>query len=112
MNLIKIITKILLVFALISSLFSATSSYDENQGCCCCDYDLSIVCECLIDSEEGQSLPDEVITSNSSKGLKINQPSDYSLEYFFHNHSISLLNFAPPISHAVKYAIRSQVLLI
>ena len=60
MNLIKIITKFLLVFALISSLFSATSSYDENQGCCCCDYDLSIVCECLIDSEEGQSLSDEV----------------------------------------------------
>ena len=114
MNLIKIITKFLLVFALTSSLFSATSSYDENQGCCCCDYDLSIVCECLIDSEEGQSVPDEVITSNSSKGLKINQPSDYNLLPILskRNQSISKLYFAQSIYYDLKYAVRSQVLLI
>ena len=114
MNLIKIITKLLLVFALASSLFSASSRYDEYQGCCCCDYDISIVCECLIDSEEGQSLSDEVIISNSIKGLKINQPSDYSLEYYFPNlnHPVSLLNIAPPTYHGVKYSVRSQVLLI
>ena len=114
MNLIKIITKSFLVFALTSSLFSANSRYDENQGCCCCDYDISIVCECLIDSEEGQSLSDEVIISNSIKGLKINQPSDYRLEYYFPNlnHPVSLLNIAPPTYHGVKYSVRSQVLLI
>ena len=114
MNLIKIITKFLLVFALTSSLFSANSRYDENQGCCCCDYDISIVCECLIDSEEGQSLSDEVIISNSIKGLKINQPSDYDILpiLFQRNQSISKIDFAQSIYYDLKYAVRSQVLLI
>ena len=114
MNLIKIMTKIFLVFALTSSLFSANSRYDENKGCCCCDYDLSIVCECLIDSEEGQSLSDEVIISNSIKGLKINQPSDYNLLPLLskRNQSISKLDFAQLIYCDLKYAVRSQVLLI
>ena len=114
MNLIKIITKFILVFALTSSLFSATSSYDENQGCCCCDYDLSIVCECLIDFEEEKSVPDELITSNSIKGLKINQPSGYNLLPILskRNQSISKLDFAQSIYYDLKYAVRSQVLLI
>ena len=114
MNLIKIITKLLLVFALASSLFSASSRYDEYQGCCCCDYDISIVCECLIESEEVQLVPDEVIISKSIKGLKINQSSDYSLEYYFPNlnHPVSLFNISPPTYHGVKYSVRSQVLLI
>ena len=114
MKLIKITTKFLLFFALTSSLSSANSKYDENQGCCCCDYDISLVCECLIDSEEGQSLSDVIIISNSIKGLKINQPPVYSLEYYFPNlnHPISLLNIAPPTHHRVKYSVRSQVLLI
>ena len=114
MNLIKIITKFLLVFALASSLFSASSRYDEYQGCCCCDYDLSIVCECLIDSEEGQLVPDEVIISKSIKGLKINQPSDYNLLPLLSktNQSISKLDFDQSIYYDLKYAVRSQVLLI
>jgi len=114
MNLIKIITKSFLVFALTSSLFSANSRYDENQGCCCCDYDISIVCECLIDSGEGQSLSDEVIISNLIKGLKINQPSDYNLLPLLskRNQSISKLDFAQLIYCDLKYAVRSQVLLI
>ena len=114
MNLIKIITKFLLVFALTSSLFSASSRYDENQGCCCCDYDISIACECLIDSEEEKSVPDELITSNSIKGLKINQPSVYNLLPLLskRNQSISKLDFAQSIYYDLKYAVRSQVLLI
>ena len=114
MNLIKIITKIFLVFALTSSLFSANSRYDEYLGCCCCDFDISLVCECLINSEEGQSLSDKEIISNSKKGLKINEPSNYSLEYYFPNlnHPVSLLNIAPQTYHGVKYSVRSQVLLI
>ncbi len=114
MNLIKIITKIFLVFVLTSSLFSANSRYDEDQGCCCCDYDISIVCECLIDSEKGQSLSNEVTTTNSTKGLKINSPSDYNLLPFLSKRtpSISKLDFAQSIYYDLKYAVRSQALLI
>ena len=114
MNLIKIITKLLLVYALTSSLFSASSRYDDYQGCCCCDYDISIACECLIDSEEEKSVPDELITLNSIKGLKINQPSDYNLLPLLskRNQSISKLDFAQSIYYDLKYAVRSQVLLI
>ena len=114
MNLIKIITKLLLVFALASSLFSASSRYDEYQGCCCCDYDISIVCECLIESEEVQLVPDELIISKSIQSLKINQSSDYNHLPLLskRNRLISKLDFAQSIYYDLKYAIRSQVLLI
>ncbi len=114
MSLTKIISKFFLVFALTCSLFSAASSYDEYQGCCCCDYDLSVLCECLTDTHDEESFTDETASSKLAKGFKIIAPSSDNADFSSVNncYSFSKLDFTTPTYYGVKYAVRSQVLLI
>ncbi|MGB0609687.1 MAG: hypothetical protein ACPHOG_06150 [Verrucomicrobiales bacterium] len=114
MSLTKIISRFFLVFALTCSLFSAASSYDEYQGCCCCDYDLSVLCECLTDTHDEESFTDETVSSKLAKGFKIIAPSSDNADFSSVNncYSFSKLDFTTPTYYGVKYAVRSQVLLI
>ena len=114
MSLTKIISRFILVFALTGSLFSAGSSYDEYQGCCCCDYDLSVLCECLSSTKDEEPLTDETVSSKLTKGLKIIAPSSDNAEFSSVNNRyfFSKLGFTTPTYYGVKYAVRSQVLLI
>jgi len=114
MSLTKIISRFFLVFVLSCSLFSAGSSYDEYQGCCCCDYDLSVFCECLSSTHDEESFSDETVSSKLTKGLKIIAPSSDNAEFSSVNNRyfFSKLGFTTPTYYGVKYAVRSQVLLI
>ena len=114
MILTKIISRFFLVFALTGSLYIAGSSYDEYQGCCCCDYDLSVLCECLTDTHDKKSVTDETVSSKLTKGLKIIAPSSDNAEFSSVNNRyfFSKLGFTTPTYYGVNYAVRSQVLLI
>lgn len=114
MSLTKIISRFILVFALTGSLFSAGSSYDEYQGCCCCDYDLSVLCECLSSTQDEEPFTDETVSSKLTKGFKIIAPSSDNAEFSSVNNRyfFSKLGFTTPTYYGVKYAVRSQVLLI
>lgn len=110
----KITYKILFLIVLSLSSLSDNSVYEESLECCCCDYGLSLVCECLKDQDDKEFIAKNAIIPSHFKDVDlIKSETFYSTlaiwrvctSYFYTVNKSSIL-------YRSKYATRSQVLLI
>ena len=70
MSLTKFISKIslILVFVL-TSTFSALSFEVDHTPCCCCEFDLSLNCECIHENDTEEQIPSYALSVNPKKVL-------------------------------------------
>jgi len=110
----KITYKILFLIGLSISSLSDNSVYEETIGCCCCDYGLSLLCECLTDQDDKEFIGKNAIIPSQFKDVdSIKSGNFYSslaiwrvcISYFSTVNKSSIL-------YRSRYATRSQVLLI
>ena len=111
----KFISRIslILVFVL-TSTFSALSFEADHTPCCCCEFDLSLKCECIHENDTEDQVPSYALSVNLKKVLDL----DKSFKLL---RVVSLYNDPPLLlsnhnkdfySCSKNYAIRSVVFLI
>ena len=75
MRLTKFISRIslILVFVL-TSTFSVFSCEVDYTPCCCCEFDLSLDCECLHENDTEGQVPSYALSVNLKKVLDLDKP--------------------------------------
>ena len=115
MGLTKFISRIslILVFVL-TSTFSVFSCEVDHSSCCCCEFDLSLNCECLHENDTEDQIPSYALLANLKNVLDLDKSLKLLRVVSLYNKASSLV-----LGHnkeyyfcSKNYATRSVVLLI
>ena len=115
MRFTKFISRIslILVFVL-TSTFSVFSCEVDHSSCCCCEFDLSLNCECLHENDTEDQVPSYALSVNLKKVLDLDKHFKLlRVVSPFKDSSLLVLDHNKEFYFCSKnYATRSVVLLI
>ena len=114
MRLIRTVSRFFSIFALTVFISSAGSSYGDSHECCCCEFDLSLNCECLHENDTEDQIPSYALSVILKKVLDLDRSFKLLRVVPFYNDPPLLLSDHNKEFYicSKNYATRSVVFLI